>query len=62
MASKRADITLANSSNTQARISKYHRKDSIVLYPPIETSRFQKEIHNNSILNSFSLQEKEAKK
>ena len=44
MASKRPDITLANSSNTQSRITKYHRKDSIVLYPPIETSRFQKEI------------------
>lgn len=44
MASKRSDITFANSSNTQSRITKYHRKESIVLYPPIETTRFQKEL------------------
>ena len=42
IASKRSDIAFANSSNTQSRITKYHRKDSIVLYPPIETTRFQK--------------------
>jgi len=59
IASKRSDISLANSSNTRSRITKYFRKDSSVLYPPIETKRFQKEIDNNSILNSFSLQEKE---
>lgn len=44
MASKRSDITFANSSNTQSRITKYHRKESIVLYPPIETTRFQKQL------------------
>jgi hypothetical protein len=31
---------LANSKNTQSRISKYHRRDSEVLYPPVETDRF----------------------
>ncbi len=41
IASKRADITLANSSNTKKRISKYYRKDSEVLYPPVETERFK---------------------
>lgn len=40
IASKRADITLANSTNTQKRITKYYRKDSEVLYPPVETERF----------------------
>ena len=40
IASKRADITLANSSNTKQRIQKYYRKDSEILYPPVETKRF----------------------
>ena len=42
MASKRADIILANSSNTANRIRKYHRNTSEVLPPPIEISRFNK--------------------
>ena len=46
IASKRCDITLANSSNTKKRISKYYRKDSEVLYPPVETERFEKPLPN----------------
>lgn len=42
IASKRADITLANSTNTAKRITKYYRKNSEVLYPPVEVSRFSK--------------------
>jgi len=42
--SKRADITIANSTNTKWRITKYYRKDSEVLYPPVETWRFGKKI------------------
>ena len=42
MASKRADIILANSSNTANRIKKYHRNKSEILPPPIEISRFNK--------------------
>lgn len=42
IASKRADITLANSHNTKQRINKYYRKDSEILYPPVETNRFGK--------------------
>jgi glycosyltransferase involved in cell wall biosynthesis len=42
MASKRADIILANSSNTANRIKKYHRNTSEILPPPIEISRFNK--------------------
>lgn len=42
IASKRADITIANSYNTKQRITKYYRKDSEILYPPVETSRFWK--------------------
>ena len=41
IASKRSDITIANSSNTASRIKKYHRKKSIILYPPVEWERFK---------------------
>lgn len=51
MAGQRADTTLANSGNTQNRITKYHRKTSVVLYPPIETSRFQKALKENELSN-----------
>lgn len=46
IASNRVDINLANSKNTQSRIKKYYRKDSILLYPPIETTRFSSVIEN----------------
>lgn len=42
IASKRSDITLANSLNTKNRITKYYRKESEILYPPVETNRFWK--------------------
>lgn len=41
---QRDTITLANSQNVAKRIQKYYRKTSQVLYPPIEVTRFQKEI------------------
>lgn len=42
IASKRHDISLANSSTTQKRLKKYFRIDAEILYPPIETERFAK--------------------
>lgn len=47
MRSVRSDISLANSLNTQNRIRKYYKKDSIVLYPPVETERFAKKLDEN---------------
>lgn len=47
-ASKRSDISLANSNNTKWRIKKYFRKDATLLYPPVETSRFSQEINTKS--------------
>ena len=44
IASKRNDITIANSKNTASRIKKYYKKESILLYPPVETNRFSKQI------------------
>ena len=38
------DILLSNSKTTQSRVQKYFRRDSHVLYPPIETKRFAKKL------------------
>lgn len=40
IASKRVDVSLANSTNVQNRITKYYKKDSSLVYPPVETTRF----------------------
>lgn len=39
-AAQRVDTWIANSSETQARIKKYYGKQSTIIYPPVETSRF----------------------
>lgn len=44
LASKRTDTYLSNSKNTAGRIQKYYRTDSEILYPPVETKRFAKDI------------------
>lgn len=40
-ASKHPDFMIANSSHTQAMIKKHYRRDSTVVFPPVETSRFK---------------------
>lgn len=39
-ASKRPDYFIANSSHIQADIKQYYNRDSVVMYPPIDTARF----------------------
>jgi glycosyltransferase involved in cell wall biosynthesis len=39
-AASRVDQFVANSANTATRIMKHYRRESIVLYPPIDTDRF----------------------
>ena len=39
-ASKRPSLYIANSVEVQKRIQKYYGRDSIVLWPPVETSQF----------------------
>ena len=39
-ASKNVDLFIANSTETQKRIQKYYSRKSIVIHPPVETSRF----------------------
>ncbi|MDP3733472.1 MAG: glycosyltransferase, partial [Candidatus Daviesbacteria bacterium] len=37
--SQRPDILVANSKNVQARIKKFYRRDSVVIYPPVEIKK-----------------------
>jgi glycosyltransferase involved in cell wall biosynthesis len=39
-AASRVDYFIANSREVQKRIKKYYRQDSVVIYPPVETSKF----------------------
>ncbi len=39
-ASDRSDTAIANSIHVQRRIKKYYRRDSEVIYPPVDISRF----------------------
>ena len=39
-AAARVDFFIANSKTVQQRIKKYYRRDSIVIYPPVETHKF----------------------
>jgi glycosyltransferase involved in cell wall biosynthesis len=41
IAAQRTDRYIANSATTQARIRAYYGRDSSVVYPPVETSRFR---------------------
>lgn len=45
LASKRHDITLANSKNVAKRLKKYYWLDSTIIYPNVDTNRFNKEIN-----------------
>ncbi len=39
--SQRPDILIANSENVQKRIKKFYRRDSEVVYPPVDTEKFK---------------------
>lgn len=41
-AAQRPDFIIANSTHIQAEIKKYYGRDSIVIFPPVNTSRFKK--------------------
>jgi glycosyltransferase involved in cell wall biosynthesis len=40
-AADRVDLFIANSKTVQKRIAKYYRRESEVIYPPVETDKFQ---------------------
>ena len=53
IASRRPDIILANSKTTQSRIWKYYRRESEIVFPPIDTKRFQKIINREKLSLKF---------
>lgn len=52
-ASQKNDILLSNSATTQKRISKYYRRESEIVFPPIETERFEKKVETAQGENYF---------
>lgn len=40
-AAQRPDYIIANSSHTQAMIKRFYRRDSSIIFPPVETDRFR---------------------
>ena len=40
VAADRVDLFLANSRTVQTRITKYYRRESTIIYPPVETEKF----------------------
>jgi len=51
IASSRVDTVVANAKNTANRITKYYRRNSKILYPPVEVRRFQKNISASKNIN-----------
>lgn len=41
LSAHRPDLILANSQNVEQRIKKYYQREAQVLYPPVETKKFQ---------------------
>ncbi|HSW85292.1 MAG TPA: glycosyltransferase [Candidatus Saccharimonadales bacterium] len=40
-AAKQPDFLIANSTHTQAMIKRYYRRDSDIIFPPVDTARFK---------------------
>ncbi len=55
-AADRVDVFIANSKTVQKRIQKYYRRESFLIYPPVETERFQiKDISNKAEADKYFL-------
>ncbi len=54
---QKPDILVANSKNIQSRIKKFYRRDSVVIYPPVNTTVILNAVKNLKTNNqrSFSL-------
>jgi glycosyltransferase involved in cell wall biosynthesis len=52
-ASKQPDYIVTNSSYTQANIKRYYRRDSTVIFPPVETDRFRKRGSSETLRHGF---------
>ncbi len=52
-AAKRPDHMIANSTHTQEMIKRYYRRDSTVIFPPVETGRFKPRTSEASLRHGF---------
>lgn len=43
LSSKRPDLYIANSKATAEKITKYYHRDSVIVFPPVETERFKEQ-------------------
>lgn len=48
-AAQRPDIVLANSSHTQTKIREYYKRDSVVVHPPVDITRFQQPARSSQL-------------
>ena len=51
-ASKSPDIYIANSREVQGRIQRYYQRDSVILWPPVDTPRFSQINNEGRVKNS----------
>ncbi len=51
--SQEVDVWIANSENVKARITKFYRKDSTVIYPPIEVKEIKRQATNKKKSDYF---------
>ena len=52
--SQNVDFFIANSKNVAGRIKKFYRKDSIVIYPPVDTRNKESGIRNQKVKKSHN--------
>jgi glycosyltransferase involved in cell wall biosynthesis len=41
MAAQRSDVVIANSDNVRKRVKKFYKRDSLVVFPPVDVERFK---------------------
>jgi len=58
VSAERVDLFVANSKTTRERIKKYYKKDSIVVFPPVDTERFSEYSNSSTSISSTLLKNK----
>ncbi|MEK7565814.1 MAG: glycosyltransferase [Patescibacteria group bacterium] len=55
LGAKRVDKFIANSKNVAARIEKFYRKPSVVIYPPVDVAKIEKLASQELLLRTYFL-------
>lgn len=53
--SQRPDILIANSKNVQKRIAKFYRRESVIIYPPVDLSEFRIKNQGSKVTSGYFL-------